>query len=71
MEQMHELPKARVRRYFTYIAGQVVGGERSRTIVRTGLEVMKASRGWTRGLAIPYLVVNSSGSGRRAPPVPE
>ncbi|MGH7621125.1 MAG: KamA family radical SAM protein, partial [Gemmatimonadaceae bacterium] len=51
MKLMHELLKARVRPYYIYMADQVAGGEHFRTTVQKGLEIMKALRGWTSGLA--------------------
>jgi len=71
MKLMHELLKARVRPYYIYMADQVAGGEHFRTMVQTGLEIMKALRGWTSGLAIPYFVIDSPGGGGKVPLLPE
>src|SRR5881392_2450077 len=50
-ELMQKLMKARVRPYYIYMADQVAGGEHFRTTVEKGLEIVKALRGWTSGLA--------------------
>ena len=71
MKLMHELLKARVRPYYIYMADQVAGGEHFRTMVQTGLEIMKALRGWTSGLAIPHFVIDSPGGGGKVPLLPE
>jgi lysine 2,3-aminomutase len=71
MKLMHELLKARVRPYYLYMADQVAGGEHFRTMVQTGLEIMKALRGWTSGLAIPAFVIDSPGGGGKVPLLPE
>src|SRR6476660_4001655 len=71
MKLMHELLKARVRPYYIYMAGQVAGGEHFRTTVQKGLEIMKALRGWTSGLAVPQFVIDSPGGGGKVPLLPE
>jgi lysine 2,3-aminomutase len=71
MKLMHELLKARVRPYYIYMADQVAGGEHFRTMVQTGLEIMKALRGFTSGLAVPYFVIDSPGGGGKVPLLPE
>ena len=68
---MHELLMARVRPYYIYMADQVAGGEHFRTTVQTGLEIMKALRGWTSGLAIPHFVIDAPGGGGKIPLLPE
>jgi lysine 2,3-aminomutase len=60
-----------VRPYYIYMADQVAGGEHFRTMVQTGLEIMRALRGWTSGLAIPYFVIDSPGGGGKVPLLPE
>ena len=64
---MHELLKARVRPYYIYMADQVAGGEHFRTSVQKGLEIMKALRGWTTGLAVPHFVIDAPGRRRQDP----
>jgi len=71
MKLMHELLKARVRPYYIYMADQVAGGEHFRTMVQTGLEIIKALRGWTSGLAVPHFVIDAPGGGGKVPLLPE
>jgi lysine 2,3-aminomutase len=71
MKLMHELLKARVRPYYIYMADQVAGGEHFRTTVQTGLEIIKALRGWTSGLAVPQFVIDAPGGGGKVPLLPE
>jgi lysine 2,3-aminomutase len=71
MKLMHELLKARVRPFYIYMADQVAGGEHFRTTVQKGLEIMKALRGWTSGLAVPQFVIDSPGGGGKVPLLPE
>src|SRR5262245_11603720 len=67
-ELMHRLMKARVRPYYIYMADQVAGGEHFRTTIEKGLEIVKALRGWTSGLAVPHVVSDAPGGGREATP---
>ena len=71
MELMHRLLMARVRPYYIYMADQVAGAEHFRTSVQTGIEIMRALRGWTSGLAIPYFVIDAPGGGGKIPILPE
>jgi lysine 2,3-aminomutase len=71
MKLMHELLKARVRPYYIYMADQVAGGEHFRTTVQKGLEIIKALRGWTSGLAVPHFVIDAPGGGGKVPLLPE
>ncbi|GAC1476832.1 MAG: hypothetical protein NVS1B4_18440 [Gemmatimonadaceae bacterium] len=71
MKLMHELLKARVRPYYIYMADQVAGGEHFRTTVQKGLEILKALRGWTSGLAVPQFVIDAPGGGGKVPLLPE
>ena len=71
MKLMHELLKARVRPYYIYMADQVAGGEHFRTTVQKGLEIIKALRGWTSGLAVPQFVIDAPGGGGKVPLLPE
>ena len=70
-ELMHGLLKARVRPYYIYMADQVAGGEHFRTTVQKGLEIVKALRGWTSGLAVPHFVIDAPGGGGKVPLLPE
>jgi lysine 2,3-aminomutase len=71
MELMQKLLKARVRPYYIYMADQVAGGEHFRTTVEKGLEIVKALRGWTSGLAVPHFVIDAPGGGGKVPLLPE
>jgi len=70
-ELMQKLLKARVRPYYLYMADQVAGGEHFRTMVETGLEIIKALRGWTSGLAVPHFCIDAPGGGGKVPLLPE
>jgi lysine 2,3-aminomutase len=70
-ELMHKLMLARVRPYYIYMADQVAGGEHFRTAVEKGLEIIKALRGWTSGLAVPHFVIDAPGGGGKVPLLPE
>src|SRR4051812_47416290 len=68
---MQKLLKARVRPYYIYMADQVAGGEHFRTTVEKGLEIIKALRGWTSGLAVPHFCIDAPGGGGKVPLLPE
>jgi len=68
---MQKLMKARVRPYYIYMADQVAGGEHFRTTVEKGLEIVRALRGWTSGLAVPHFVIDAPGGGGKVPLLPE
>jgi lysine 2,3-aminomutase len=68
---MHELLKCRVRPYYLFMADQVAGGEHFRTTVQKGLEIIKALRGWTSGMAVPHFVIDAPGGGGKVPLLPE
>jgi lysine 2,3-aminomutase len=71
LELMQKLLKARVRPYYLYMADQVAGGEHFRTTVEKGLEIIKALRGWTSGLAVPHFCIDAPGGGGKVPLLPE
>ena len=68
---MQRLLAARVRPYYIYMCDQVAGAEHFRTTVETGLEVVRALRGWTSGLAVPHFVIDAPGGGGKIPLLPE
>src|SRR5437899_2002781 len=68
---MQKLLTARVRPYYIYMCDQVAGAEHFRTTVEKGLEIMKALRGWTSGLAVPHFVIDAPGGGGKIPLLPE
>jgi lysine 2,3-aminomutase len=71
LELMHRLLRARVRPYYLFMADQVAGGEHFRTQVQKGLEIVKALRGWTSGLAVPHFCIDAPGGGGKVPLLPE
>jgi lysine 2,3-aminomutase len=68
---MQKLLAARVRPYYIYQADQVAGAEHFRTSVEKGLEIVRALRGWTSGLAVPHYVIDAPGGGGKIPLLPE
>ena len=68
---MQRLLVARVRPYYIYMCDQVAGAEHFRTSVEKGLEIVKALRGWTSGLAVPHFVIDAPGGGGKIPLLPE
>jgi lysine 2,3-aminomutase len=68
---MQKLLQARVRPYYIYQADMVFGTEHFRTRVEEGLEIIKALRGWTSGLAVPHLVIDAPGGGGKIPLLPQ
>jgi lysine 2,3-aminomutase len=70
-ELMQRLMAARVRPYYIYMCDQVAGAEHFRTTIEKGLEIIKALRGWTSGLAVPHFVIDAPGGGGKIPLLPE
>ena len=68
---MQKLLVARVRPYYIYQCDQVAGAEHFRTTVQTGLEIVRALRGWTSGLAVPHYVIDAPGGGGKIPLLPQ
>jgi lysine 2,3-aminomutase len=68
---MHKLLMARVKPYYIYQADVVAGAEHFRTALTTGLEIIKALRGWTSGLGVPHYVIDAPGGGGKIPILPE
>lgn len=68
---MQRLLVARVRPYYIYQCDQVAGAEHFRVPVEKGLEIMRALRGWTSGLAVPYYVIDAPGGGGKVPLLPD
>jgi lysine 2,3-aminomutase len=68
---MQKLLAARVRPYYIYQCDQVAGAEHFRTSVEKGLEIVRALRGWTSGLAVPHFVIDAPGGGGKIPLLPE
>jgi lysine 2,3-aminomutase len=68
---MQKLLAIRVRPYYIYQADLVQGTEHFRTTVEEGLEVIKALRGHTSGLAVPAYVIDAPGGGGKIPLLPD
>jgi lysine 2,3-aminomutase len=64
------LLKMRVRPYYIYQADITKGTDHFRTRVEKGLEIIKALRGFTSGLAVPHFVIDSPGGGGKIPLLP-
>jgi lysine 2,3-aminomutase len=67
---MQRLLYARVRPYYIYQADLTRGTEHFRTNVARGMEIMKALRGHTSGLAVPYYIIDAPGGGGKVPVLP-
>ena len=70
-ELMQKLLKNRVRPYYVYMCDPVAGAEHFRSSLEKGLEIMRALRGWTSGLAVPYFVIDAPGGGGKIPILPQ
>jgi lysine 2,3-aminomutase len=67
----HGLLKISVRPYYLFICDTVVGAEHFRTSIETGVNIIRSMRGFTSGLAIPQLVVDTEGGGGKVPINPD
>ncbi len=68
---MQKLLQIRVRPYYIYQADMVRGTDHFRTSVEQGLEVMRALRGYTSGMAVPAYVIDAPGGGGKIPLLPD
>jgi len=68
---MQRLLAIRVRPYYIYQADQVQGTDHFRTSVEEGLEIMRALRGYTTGMAVPTYVIDAPGGGGKIPILPD
>jgi lysine 2,3-aminomutase len=68
---MQKLLMIRVKPYYLYQADLVLGTEHFRTTVEEGLEIMRALRGHTSGLAVPAYVIDAPGGGGKIPLLPD
>jgi len=71
MELNHKLLMMRVRPYYIFQADLSQGISHFRTPVEKGLEIIKALRGWTSGMAVPHYVIDAPGGGGKIPLLPE
>ena len=70
-ELMWKLLSARVRPYYIFQCDLVYGTEHFRTPLSKGIEIMKALRGWSSGMANPHFVIDLPNGGGKVPLVPE
>ncbi len=68
---MQKLLTIRVRPYYIYQADLVQGTDHFRTSVEEGLEVIRALRGYTSGMAVPAYVIDAPGGGGKIPLLPD
>ncbi len=68
---VQKLLKIRVKPYYIYIPDNVKGTRHLATSVEDGLNVIKAIRGWTSGMAVPHLIIDIEGGGGKIPILPE
>ena len=68
---MQKLLAIRVRPYYIYQADLVQGTDHFRTRVEEGLEIVRALRGHTSGLAVPAFVIDAPGGGGKIPLLPD
>jgi lysine 2,3-aminomutase len=68
---MHKLLACRVRPYYIFQSDMIAGTAHLRTRIETGLNIVKALRGWTSGLAVPHFVIDCPGGGGKVPLLPE
>lgn len=67
MEVCHKLLLMKIRPYYIYQCDLAEGINHFRTKVSKGVEIIRAMRGWTSGLAIPQFVVDAPGGGGKIP----
>lgn len=68
---MQKLLMIRVKPYYVYQADMVQGTDHFRTTVEEGIEVMRALRGHTSGMAVPAYVIDAPGGGGKIPILPD
>lgn len=68
---MQKLLSIRVRPYYIYQADLVQGTDHFRTRVEEGLEIIRALRGHTSGMAVPAFVIDAPGGGGKIPLLPD
>jgi lysine 2,3-aminomutase len=70
-ELNHKLLQMRVKPYYIYQADMIKGTQHFRTSVQTGIDIIKALRGHTSGMAVPTFVVDAPGGGGKIPISPD
>lgn len=56
---MHKLLIIRVKPYYLYICDRVVGTNHFQTSITKGIEIIQGLRGYTSGIAVPFLILDS------------
>jgi lysine 2,3-aminomutase len=67
----HWLLRQRCRPYYLFQADLAEGVSHFRTPLETGVEIIRALRGHTSGMAVPHFVVDAPGGGGKIPLVPD
>lgn len=70
MELNHKLLMMRVRPYYIFQCDLAQGISHFRTPVEKGIEIIKALRGFTSGMAVPHFVIDCPGGGGKIPLIP-
>ncbi|RLB08806.1 MAG: lysine 2,3-aminomutase [Deltaproteobacteria bacterium] len=68
---MRKLLMIRVKPYYIHQADLVKGTGHFRTTIDQGIEIMKALRGYTSGIGVPYYMIDLPGGGGKVPVIPE
>jgi lysine 2,3-aminomutase len=68
---MQRLLAIRVKPYYLYQADMVRGTDHFRTSVEEGLDIVRALRGHTSGMAVPAYVIDAPGGGGKIPLLPD
>jgi lysine 2,3-aminomutase len=71
LDLVRKLLSIRVRPYYLYQADLVKGTEHFRTPIQTGLDIIRALRGYTSGLAVPHYVIDTPGGGGKIALIPD
>ena len=71
MQLNHLLLMMRVKPYYIFLCDLAEGIGHFRTSLQKGLDIMRALRGWTSGMAVPHLVIDAPGGGGKVPVLPE
>jgi lysine 2,3-aminomutase len=71
MELNQKLLLMRVRPYYIYQCDLAKGISHFRTPIQTGIDIIRALRGYTSGLAVPYFVVDAPNGGGKIPMNPD
>lgn len=70
-ELMWKLLEARVKPYYIFQCDLIYGTEHFRTPLSKGIEIVKALRGWSSGMANPHYVIDLPRGGGKVPLVPD